>query len=146
MKGRRDSAEPGYQIPTLAEMLTMVRRLNERTGRHVGTIPEPKSPRWHREQGQPLEAKLLDQYAAFGMIQRADPVIVQCFEIDALRRMRQELKSDLRMVFLTVARPTIVRLTIWRHLPTASGRQSRRSRRTAAPCTTTTWFAAPRAG
>jgi glycerophosphoryl diester phosphodiesterase len=105
MKGRRDSAEPGYQIPTLAEMLTMIRRLNERTGRNVGTIPEPKNPRWHREQGQPLEARLLDQYAAFGMTQRTDPVIVQCFELDALRRMRQELKSDLRMVFLTGGTP-----------------------------------------
>lgn len=105
VKGRRDSAEPGYQIPTLAEMLTMIRRLNERTGRNVGTIPEPKSPRWHRDEGQPLEAKLLDQYAAFGLTQRTDPVIVQCFELDALRRMRQELKSDLRMVYLTGGAP-----------------------------------------
>jgi glycerophosphoryl diester phosphodiesterase len=103
IKGRRDSAEPGYQIPTLVEMLTMIRRLNERTGRNVGTIPEPKNPRWHREQGQPLEAKLLDQYAAFECTKRSDPVIVQCFELDALRRIRQELKSDLRLVFLTGA-------------------------------------------
>ena len=100
VRGRRDTAEPGYQIPTLAEMLTLVRRLNERTGRNVGTIPELKSPRWHREQGQPLEARLLDQYAAFGFTQRTDPVIVQCFELDTLRRLRQEFKTDLRLVFL----------------------------------------------
>ena len=59
VKGRNDPAEPGYQIPTLAELLTMIRRLNERTGRTVGTIPEPKMSRWHRDQGQPIEARLL---------------------------------------------------------------------------------------
>lgn len=103
IKGRRDAPEPGYQIPTLAEMLTMVRRLNERTGRNVGTIPEPKSPAWHREAGHPIEEKLLADYAAFGYSRRADPVVVQCFELDSLRRMRRELKSDLKLVFLTGA-------------------------------------------
>jgi glycerophosphoryl diester phosphodiesterase len=100
VKGRNDAAEPGYQIPTLAEMLAMISRLNERSGRAVGTIPEPKSPAWHREQGQPIEAKLLEQYAALGYTRRTDPAIVQCFELDSLRRMRNELKSDLRLVYL----------------------------------------------
>jgi glycerophosphoryl diester phosphodiesterase len=100
IKGRRDAPEPGYQIPTLAEMLTMVRRLNERTGRTVATIPEPKNPAWHREAGQPIEAKLIEQYAALGMTRRTDPVIVQCFELEALRRIRHELKSELRLVYL----------------------------------------------
>jgi len=103
IKGRRDAPEPGYQIPTLAEMLTMVQRLNERTGRTVGTIPEPKSPQWHRDAGQPIEGKLIEQYAAFGLTRRADPVVVQCFELDSLRRIRHELKSDLKLVFLTGA-------------------------------------------
>jgi glycerophosphoryl diester phosphodiesterase len=100
IKGRNDASEPGYQIPTLAELLTMVRRLNERTGRTVGTIPEPKMPAWHRDQGQPIEAKLLAEYAAFGATRRTDPVFVQCFELDSLRRMRYELKTDLRLVYL----------------------------------------------
>lgn len=101
IKGRNDPAEPGYQIPTLAEMLTMIRRLNERTGRKVGTIPEPKSPAWHRKEGSPIEEKLLAEYAALGLTRRSDPVVVQCFELDSLRRMRNELKSDLTMVYLT---------------------------------------------
>ena len=86
-------------------MLAMIARLNERTGRAVGTIPEPKSPAWHREQGHPIEAKLLDQYRALGYTRRTDPVIVQCFELDSLRRMRKELKSDLRLVYLLAQSP-----------------------------------------
>jgi glycerophosphoryl diester phosphodiesterase len=101
IKGRNDPPEPGYQIPTLAELLTMVHRLNERTGRTVGTIPEPKMPAWHRDQGQPIEPKLLAEYTAFGATRRADLVVVQCFELDSLRRMRHELKTDLRLVYLT---------------------------------------------
>jgi glycerophosphoryl diester phosphodiesterase len=101
VKGRKDSPEPGYQIPTLSEILTMIRRLNERTGRTVATIPEPKMPSWHAKEGQPIEAKLLAEYAAFGLTRRSDPVIVQCFELDSLRRMRHELKTDLRLVYLT---------------------------------------------
>jgi glycerophosphoryl diester phosphodiesterase len=104
-KGRNDPAEPGYQMATLEEMLTMIRRLNARTGRTVGTIPEPKEPRWHREQGRPIEKPLLEMYARFGFSRRGDPVIVQCFELESLRRMRRELKSDLRMVLVTGAAP-----------------------------------------
>ncbi|MBI2827014.1 MAG: glycerophosphodiester phosphodiesterase [Planctomycetia bacterium] len=100
-KGRNDPLEPGYQLATLDELLTMVQRLNERSGRAVGTIPEPKSPAWHREQGQPIEPKLLAAYAARGLSRRGDPVIVQCFELESLRRMRHELKSDLKLVYLT---------------------------------------------
>jgi len=106
VKGRNDPPQPGYQIPTLAEMLSMIQRLNERTGRTVGTIPEPKSPAFHRAEGQPIEAKLLAEYAAFGYTRRTDPVIVQCFELAALRRIRQELKSDLQLVYLVGNAPS----------------------------------------
>ncbi len=103
-KGRSDPAEGGYQMATLEEMLTMIRRLNARTGRTIGTIPEAKQTRWHRQQGKPLEKALVEMYAHFGFTKRSDPVIVQCFELESLKLMRGELKCDLRMVY-AVAEP-----------------------------------------
>lgn len=100
-KGRKDALEPGYPVATLEEMLTMIGRLNERTGRKVATIPEPKSPNWHRKQGQPIEQPLLDMYKRHGFTKRTDPVIVQCFELDSLRAMRKDLHTDLTLVYLT---------------------------------------------
>ncbi|MBX7168194.1 MAG: hypothetical protein K1X74_17795 [Pirellulales bacterium] len=100
VRGRKDPPEPGYSIPTLEEMLLLVQRLNERTGRRAGTIPELKSPGWHRAQGAPLEPPFLEMYARFGCTKRSDNVIVQCFEPDSLRRMRAELHSDLTQLFL----------------------------------------------
>lgn len=98
--GRNDPEQPGYQLATLEEMLTLVQRLNERTGRNAGTIPELKAAGWHAKQGAPLEEKVLEMYARFGQTKRADKVIVQCFEPDSLRRMRNELKSDLTQLLL----------------------------------------------
>ena len=105
VKGRNDAAEPGYQIPTLAEMLAMIARLNDRTGRAVGTIPEPKTPAWHREQGHPIEAKLLDQYRSLGYTQPHRPGDRAMLRARKSKRMRKELKSDLRLVYLLAQSP-----------------------------------------
>lgn len=100
--GVREGEAPaiGFQIATLDEMLALVDRLNRRTGRSVGIIPEMKSPAWHEEQGFDLVRGLHAALSAHGYSTRTDPAIVQCFELNALRRMRVEMGCDLRLAYL----------------------------------------------
>lgn len=89
----------GFEIPTLDEMIQMVQELNRRTGRGaggargVGVIPEPKSPSFHRENGLAIEGPLVRTLEKWGY-GAADAgnggATIQCFELNALRRMKDE--------------------------------------------------------
>jgi len=106
--GRRYEGEalPGHRVPTLDEMLSLVVRLNEAFGRGVGVIPEPKSPAFHAEQGLDIASALLRTLRAHGYADRSDACVVQCFELEALRRMHDELGTELRLVYLLGERPS----------------------------------------
>ena len=89
-----------FRIPTLAEEIELIQGLNQSTGREVGIYPEIKKPAWHREQGKeisPLVIKVLEQY---GYKTKSDLVFLQCFDPVELRRVRVELKSNLKLVQL----------------------------------------------
>lgn len=98
--GRDGERVKGLRIATLGECLSLVGELNSKTGRDVGVIPEPKRPAWHREQGMDIAAALVSELSEAGYVRRADNAVVQCFELAALRRMREELGCDLRLVYL----------------------------------------------
>lgn len=91
----------GFQIATLDEMLTLIASLNKRSHRTVGVIPEPKQPRYHRDEGRPIEPALVKTLTRHGYRLRTDPAIIQCFDLDSLRTIREDLGCNLRMVFLT---------------------------------------------
>jgi glycerophosphoryl diester phosphodiesterase len=90
----------GHTIPTLAEMIEMVQSLNESTGGTVGIIPEPKSPQFHREDGRPIESPLVSTLARFGYTTRDDACMIQCFDLDSLWMMRDDLACDLPLAFV----------------------------------------------
>jgi len=94
----------GGAVPTLGEMIRLVRTLNERLGRSVGIIPEPKRPAFHRQNGRPIEPALLEELAAHGYEGPADPCVIQCFELDSLRRLR-DAGCRLRLVWLVGREP-----------------------------------------
>lgn len=77
-------------VVTLDEMLSLVAHLNQslgqRTGRTVGVIPEPKHPAFHRDEGQPIEPALMNALARHHYTARADPAIIQCFDLGSLER------------------------------------------------------------
>lgn len=100
-KHGRDTHDHGYHIATLDEMLAMIARLNDRTGRAIGVAPEIKSPAFHARHGIDLPALAVSALAAHGYSTRDHKVLLQCFELDALRRVRDELKSDLPLLFLS---------------------------------------------
>lgn len=89
-----------FRIATLDAELEMIRGLAASTGRRIGLYPEIKEPAWHREEGVDLTVLLLEKLEEHGYSSRQDPVYLQCFDADELRRVRRELGSELRLVQL----------------------------------------------
>lgn len=89
-----------FRIATLEEELELVRGLNRSTRRTVGVYPEIKRPAWHRSEGVDVTKLVLAVLGDFGWRRRDDPVFVQCFEADELRRLREDLGCDLKLVQL----------------------------------------------
>ncbi len=85
-----EEGEGSYRYATLAELLDLAQLLSARTGEKLGLIPELKAPEWHRSEGLPMEAELMNRLAVGGYALRSDPVIIQCFDRNSLRRMTTE--------------------------------------------------------
>jgi glycerophosphoryl diester phosphodiesterase len=98
--GRFPAATQIFRIPTLAEILALVRGLNESTGREVGIYIEPKAPAWHRSEGRDIMAAVLTGLAGYGYRSAGDKALLQSFDQDALLYARRELGSELRMTQL----------------------------------------------
>lgn len=89
-----------FQIATLEEELELIQGLNRSTGKTAGIYPELKQPKWHREQGRDISAAVLPILARFGYRTKADACFLQCFELSEVRRLRQELGWQGRLVML----------------------------------------------
>ena len=78
----------GCGVATFQEFLSLVAHLNERTGRSVGIVPELKAPSFHREEKRPLEEVYVQALREAGYHAKGARCITQCFEPDALVRLR----------------------------------------------------------
>ena len=85
-----DAGEGSYRYASFTEFLDLMVLIGQRTGRKIGIIPELKAAAWHRSEGLPMEAELITRLAQAGYGALSDPVIIQCFEKDSLRRLRVE--------------------------------------------------------
>lgn len=78
-----------YQVPTLAEIVKLVRAKEAATGRRIGLYPEVKHPEFLlQETGIDMVDLLLREFRTLG-ITSADPVFIQSFEIAPLQRLKQ---------------------------------------------------------
>ncbi|CAN7530181.1 glycerophosphodiester phosphodiesterase [Phenylobacterium sp. LjRoot225] len=87
-----DGLEP---IPTFQEVVDLARAESRRTGRTIGTYPEMKHPTYFASIGLPLEGRLHAALKANGLDSAAAPVFVQCFEVGALKALRQLSRAPL---------------------------------------------------
>ena len=90
-----------YQVPTLAEIIALVRAKEAETGRAIGLYPEIKHPTYFAEIGHDLAAILVEQLHAAGYEGEDAPVFIQSFEVEPLRRLAG--MTDLRLVQLMAA-------------------------------------------
>ncbi|MCA0932806.1 glycerophosphodiester phosphodiesterase [Lutimonas saemankumensis] len=96
--GRYPLEESDFRLHTLSEEISMIQGLNKSTGKNIGIYPEIKKPGFHKKNGKEISSIVLKVLDSFGYSKKSDPCILQCFDAVELRRIREELDSDL---FLT---------------------------------------------
>jgi glycerophosphoryl diester phosphodiesterase len=95
----RGTAHDGQElVPTLDEILALVKAEEARTGRRIGIYPETKHPSYFRGIGLPLEEPLLAALSRAGYREPTDPIFIQSFEAGNLEAMRQ--RTRLRLIQL----------------------------------------------
>jgi glycerophosphoryl diester phosphodiesterase len=78
-----------YQVPTLAEIVKLVRAKEAATGKRIGLYPELKHPTFLlQSEGIDLVDLLLREFRQLGITPQ-DPVFIQSFEIAPLQRLKQ---------------------------------------------------------
>ena len=97
-----------FGIPTLGEILSLVRQREDEHGREIGVYPEIKHPAYFAGLGLDLEPRVADALAEAGYRERSDLAWIQSFEPGSLRTLRG--LTDLRLVYL-VGLPDGPRLT-----------------------------------
>jgi len=89
-----------FRVPTLEEEIILIQGLNQSTQRNVGLYIEPKSPARHFQEGKDIMTELLSVLSRHGYRSKSDHVRVQSFEAMALKRARNDLKTELTLVQL----------------------------------------------
>ncbi len=86
-----------FEIPTLAEIIALA-KAHSVGGRVVGIYPETKHPSYFAGIGHPTDALLVAQLKAAGWDRPSDPVFIQSFEVDNLKRIHA--MTGLRLIQL----------------------------------------------
>jgi glycerophosphoryl diester phosphodiesterase len=90
-----------FGIPTLEEVIALVKRKGEEKGKRIGIYPETKHPTYHQGIGLALEDRLLAVLQRAGWNHRHAPVFIQSFETANLRYLRS--RTSVRLVQLVDA-------------------------------------------
>ena len=98
--GRFPSAGEEFRVHTFDRELQLVADLRAKGAHPVGIYPEIKAAAWHQNEGVDTTLLVLDALQRFGYTRHSDPVYLQCFEEQELRRVRHELGCELKLVQL----------------------------------------------
>lgn len=90
-----------FAVPTLAEVIALVRAKEAETGRRIGIYPELKHPSFLAQRGHDVVAMLVEQLHAAGYRAADEPVFIQCFEVAPLVRL--DGLTELRLIQLVSA-------------------------------------------
>ncbi len=78
-----------FEVPTLQEIIALVKRKSEEKRRTIGIYPETKHPTYHKSIHLPLERRLVQALAEAGWNRRDAPVFIQSFEQANLKELRE---------------------------------------------------------
>lgn len=87
-----------YEVPTLGEVIALVKEKSALLGRTIGIYPETKHPSFHETLNLKISDKLLEELTAAGWNSEAAPVYVQSFEVSNLQYIRS--KSTVKIIQL----------------------------------------------
>ena len=94
-KTRASAWDGVYEVPTLQEVIDLVKRRNAETGRQVCIYPETKHPTYFLDKGLDITKALLDALNANGYTDASAPVFVQGFETGNLKELAGKTKVRL---------------------------------------------------
>ena len=89
-----------FKLHSLQEEIELIQGLNKSTGNTIGIYPEIKEPAFHKNEGKDISKIVLEVLDNYGYSTKSDACILQCFDAEELKRIRQELKSNLFLVQL----------------------------------------------
>lgn len=90
-----------FKLHSLQDEIELIQGLNKSTGHTIGIYPEIKEPEYHHKEGKDISKIVLKILTSYGYATKNDNCILQCFDAKELKRIRQELKSELFLVQLT---------------------------------------------
>lgn len=94
-----------WDVPTLEEIIALVKQREQETGRRIGLYPETKHPSHFRALGLPIEERLVATLAKAGYDGADDPVFIQSFEVDNLKRLNAMTALPLIQLMASTAGP-----------------------------------------
>jgi len=87
-----------FEIPTLQEIIDLVKRESQARNKVIGIYPETKHPTYFKNIGLPMERRLVDTLLANGYRGKDAAVFIQSFETANLKELRT--MTDMRLVQL----------------------------------------------
>jgi glycerophosphoryl diester phosphodiesterase len=102
--GRPTEFDGKFKIPTLQEIINLVKRESRKRGRKIGIYPETKHPTYHQQLGLPLEGRLVKVLKRNGLNSRTSRVFIQSFEQSNLKQLNH--MTPVRLVQLVDANDT----------------------------------------
>ncbi|WP_417317507.1 glycerophosphodiester phosphodiesterase family protein [Emcibacter sp.] len=87
-----------FEIPTFEEILSLVKKVKQETGKTVGIYPETKAPGYFKSIGLDFEEPLLAMLNQYGYDSREDKIFIQSFEPEILERLNR--KTDMKLIML----------------------------------------------
>ena len=101
--GRYSGTGVEFKVPTLAEEIETVDRLNAASGKQTGVYIELKRPEFHEEEGIDIYRAVLDVLIAFNRLGENAETVIQCFDPETLKRFAHEgiFKGPLVQLVLT---------------------------------------------
>jgi glycerophosphoryl diester phosphodiesterase len=102
--GRPTEFNGQFKVPTLQEIINLVKRESKKRGRRIGIYPETKHPTFHKSLKLPLEARLVKVLKKNGLNSRNSPVFIQSFEQGSLKELNT--MTPVRLIQLMDANDT----------------------------------------
>ncbi len=100
-KGTRFPLKTGsFHISTLAEHLQLIQGLNQSRPHHAGVYVEVKDPAAHHAVGLDASKAILEVLSQYGFDSAEDRIYLQCFDEAEVRRLRNELKTQMLIIQL----------------------------------------------
>lgn len=94
-----------FEVPTLEEVMILLRDWKRKSGKTVGIYPETKHPTYFAMNDLTLENPLINLVKKYGYDKKEAPIFIQSFEQSNLKVLRRRTKARLIQLIDIIGRP-----------------------------------------